>query len=284
MNWHAAELQAELGALWPGLQVQVWAEVDSTNTRLLDEARIDPRPRLLAAQMQTAGRGRMGRKWLAQPDASLCFSLGLPLNPRRWEGLSLAVGLALADALEPSQELPPHAQPAIGLKWPNDLWLWDGPGRGRKLGGVLIETTGSAQQRYCVVGVGLNIAPSLWVHDTPPAVPGACLQEVHPELTAPATLARVAAPLLRALLRFQANGFSALAPAYARRDLLRGQAVRTLGVAQAGSHAGLFGRAEGVAADGALCLRDRNNGALHHIVSGEVSVRFDDETLAGGTP
>jgi len=275
MSWPVAELQSALGALLPGLQVQVLAEGDSTNTRLLEQARSDTTPRLLAATAQTAGRGRMGRAWLAQPGASLCFSMGLPLAPRRWEGLSLAAGLALADALEPINSI---TQPAIGLKWPNDLWLWEGAGRGRKLGGVLIETTGNMQQRYCVVGVGLNIAAPEPTGDALLSMPRACLQELQPGLTAPAALARVAAPLLQALLRFEAEGFAALVQSYARRDLLRGQAVYTFGQAE------LRGHAEGVDADGALCLRDLQSRHVHRIVSGEVSVRFSDTQIPALSP
>jgi BirA family biotin operon repressor/biotin-[acetyl-CoA-carboxylase] ligase len=91
------------------------------------------------AEHQTRGRGRLGRGWGRSAGASLTFSLSLPLAPRDWSGLSLAVGVALADALEPPLD---GAVPRIGLKWPNDLWLDRRPGSGRKLGGVLIETAG----------------------------------------------------------------------------------------------------------------------------------------------
>ena len=68
----------------------------------------DTQPCLLVAEHQTLGRGRQGRSWLAHAGASLTFSLGLPLAPRDWSGLSLAVGVALADALEAPE---PGAQP-----------------------------------------------------------------------------------------------------------------------------------------------------------------------------
>ncbi len=261
MPWPTAELQQTLQALSPGLQVQVLAQTDSTNTRLVERARSDATPCLLVAESQTAGRGRLGRAWQARPGASLTFSLGLPLAPQDWQGLSLAVGLALADALDPPGRRPPGVPPAIGLKWPNDLWLWDGPGQGRKLGGVLIETSGSAAQRHCVVGVGLNIAAVA----APDGTATACLQEILPDATPADALSRVALPLLRALLRFQAEGFAPLAGAYAARDLLRGQPVHTNG------NPPLTGLADGVDGAGALCLRGPEG---HRIISGEVSVRF----------
>ena len=114
-------------------------------------------PCLLVAEEQTRGRGRLGRGWIASAGASLTFSLALPLAPEEWSGLSLAVGLALAEALDPMVQ--PGAPPRIGLKWPNDLWLVDGPGRGRKLGGILIETVSVGHRRMCVLGVGLNVLP-----------------------------------------------------------------------------------------------------------------------------
>ena len=97
------------------------------------------------------------------------------------------------------------------LKWPNDLWLVDAPplpGRGRKLGGILIETVTVGQRRMCVVGVGLNVLPQA-VPELPQGY--ACLQEILPDISAPAALARVAEPLVRALLQFQAQGFAPLA-------------------------------------------------------------------------
>ena len=104
-----------------------------------------------------AGRGRLGRTWVSagpsgqEPIASLTFSIGIALEPHDWSGLSLAVGLSLAQSLHPS----------IQLKWPNDLWWQD-----RKLGGILIETASVGAQRYAVIGMGLNI-------HTPKAAPGA---------------------------------------------------------------------------------------------------------------
>ncbi len=305
MAWGLESLRSQLQALCPGMGVEVLAEATSTNTLLLEAARQHPRAWLLVAETQTAGRGRLGRAWQAQPGASLTFSIGLPLAPRQWQGLSLAVGLALAEALDPLS--PDSGRPALGLKWPNDLWRWDGPGRGRKLGGVLIETTalgtgvgigvgigigiglgigtgigmgmggaggadGTAAARYCVVGVGLNIAPfdsgsaDRSAGGSPNANPTACLQELHPGLTPPEALARVAPTLLRTVIEFQAEGFAALAAAYARRDLLQGQAIHSNGPPA------LAGVAAGVDAEGALCVQD--GPAMHRVIGGEVSVRF----------
>ena len=292
LQWGADALWQRLEPLLPGFSVEVLARAESTNTVLLDRARemsgqrdapitrpgdlvdgrvdephtphgrrsADVQPCLLVAEHQTRGRGRMGRGWTASAGASLTFSLALPLAPTSWAGLSLAVGLALAEALDPLAG--PDAVPRIGLKWPNDLWLIDGPGQGRKLGGILIETVNVGQRRMCVVGVGLNVLPQ--AHEGL-SHGYACLQEIDAGASAPAVLARVAEPLLRAVLDFQVAGFAPLVAGYARRDILLGRAVSTT---LADVPAGV---AEGVDDHGAL--RVQCDG-LHRIVSGEVSVRL----------
>jgi BirA family biotin operon repressor/biotin-[acetyl-CoA-carboxylase] ligase len=243
LHWGAETLWRELGTLLPGLSVEVVASADSTNTRLLERARLssgrrnapvttpgqldsaqapwdaptphgrrndDTHPCLLVAEQQTSGRGRLGRVWHASAGVSLTFSLALALRPPAWSGLSLAVGLALADALDPPVD---EAPVRIGLKWPNDLWLLDGLGRGRKLGGVLIETVVVGEQRMSVVGVGLNVLPQPVALDLSSGY--ACLQELQPDASAPDTLRRVALPLVHALQRFEREGFAPFAPGFA---------------------------------------------------------------------
>lgn len=257
LDWLAPRLQASLQSILPGLQVQVLGEDASTNSTLMARGRAGEVPAcLLVAEHQTAGRGRMGRAWHAARGDSLTFSLGLPCAPSDWSGLSLAVGVALAEALDPSD--------AIGLKWPNDLWLRDAQAYpGRKLGGVLIETVAAGSGRLCVVGVGLNVR----AHAFEGLHTGlASLRELDPAACAPAVLHRLAGPLLQALLRFEREGFAPFASDFARRDLLRGLPVTTT---QPGLPDGL---AAGVDADGALLLRD-GAGRMHRVTSGEVSVR-----------
>lgn len=263
LAWNAEPLRQRLQPLWPGLEVEAVERIGSTNAALLERARGAGgfSPCLLVAEHQTAGRGRLGRAWQSARGASLTFSLGLPLDPVDWSGLSLAVGAALADALDP----PTTAAPRLGLKWPNDLWLRDDACglAGRKLGGVLIETVMAGSRRCCVIGIGLNVAPQ--------ALDGlgtgfACLQELDPAATAPGTLDRVAAPLLLALRRFEAEGFAGFSAGFGRRDLLSGRAVST-------TLADLpRGTAHGVDDGGRLRLHGPG-GAVHWLVGGEVSVR-----------
>ncbi len=244
--------------VWPGLVVEVLPRIDSTNTELMRRAREGQRdPVLLVAAEQTAGRGRQGKPWVGEPGASLAFSLGLPLAPADWSGLSLVVGVAVAEALHPE----------VRLKWPNDLW-W----QGRKLAGILVETALVAQNRYAVVGVGINLQTPSWPAEQ--GVSGAGLAPVLPvglhalpdqgtDLDAGQTLAAVVPGLLRALRRFETEGFAVFVDRFSQRDALSGQVVRLSD--------GREGVAGGVEPDGSLILHTPEG--RRTVLSGEVSVR-----------
>jgi BirA family biotin operon repressor/biotin-[acetyl-CoA-carboxylase] ligase len=205
----------------------------------------------------------------------------LPLSPKDWSGLSLAVGVALAaaldapvpaDAAQPLDESAASArQPGhrIGVKWPNDLWLLNDEGGGRKLGGILIETVAAGSRRLAVIGVGLNVLP---MSTSDVATGYACVQELDPDATAPKVLARVAKPLVGALQRFEREGFQAFADEFAARDMLFGRAVLT-------THPDVpEGVAAGLAADGSLLIR--TDAGMKEVSSGEVSVRLDPQRSA----
>ena len=294
IRWGAEALWRQLVPLLPGLSVEVVPRVLSTNTSLLERARatpdvrdntgadsadvvvrrsvesgafgrraVDLQPCLLVAEHQSAGRGRQGRPWQSVPGASLTFSLGLPLAATDWSGLSLAVGVALCEALEPANS----DGPQIGLKWPNDLWLMDGPlhgaETGRKLGGILIETVASGTQRLVIIGIGLNVLP----FDAVEANTGfASLHELDAAATAPTVLAKIALPLVRALQQFERDGFAAFAERFAARDLLRGRTVRTTSAEVP------EGIARGVSLQGALLVQSASG--IASVASGEVSVRL----------
>lgn len=268
-DWRVEALWEQLTPQCPGLSVEVVAELPSTNATLMARAgtgAVDPC--LLVAERQTAGRGRLGRTWWSQPGDSLTFSLGLPLGapsqlqphqaPRlSWSGLSLVVGVALAEALDAR----------IQLKWPNDLWHVDGQGRVSKLGGILIETaTLPDGLRWVVVGVGLNVRrPPSEARDLP--VAASALSSLDPEWTAPRALHRVAKPLLSALQQFEDEGWAPWAARYAARDALVGRAIEvTLADGQIVS-----GVARGIASQAGLQVE--TPAGVHVVTSAEVSVR-----------
>ncbi|MGQ9725265.1 MAG: biotin--[acetyl-CoA-carboxylase] ligase [Tepidimonas sp.] len=255
----AEVLRQTTGPWWPDLSIEVVPEIDSTNAELMRRARAGRlEPVVLTALCQSAGRGRLGRPWVTLPGASLALSIGLPLAPGDWSGLSLAVGLAVAEALGP----------AVRLKWPNDLW-WDD----RKLGGILIETAsavpGPAGGRYCVIGIGVNLAtPTLPPEALPNAVAPTGLDALAVAQGQPARdigqwLVTLAAAVLRAARAFEREGFAPLVRRYDTRDALRGRSVRLSD--------GSEGIAEGVDPDGALRLR--TTAGVRRVPHGEVSVR-----------
>jgi BirA family transcriptional regulator, biotin operon repressor / biotin---[acetyl-CoA-carboxylase] ligase len=128
-------------------EVLVVERTGSTNTDCAARARAGaPEGLVLAAEEQTAGRGRLCRTWLSPPRAALTFSVllrpaGVPPARRGW--LPLLAGVATATAVRHVSGLDAR------LKWPNDLLL--GPG---KLAGILAEQSGDA----VIVGIGVNVS------------------------------------------------------------------------------------------------------------------------------
>ncbi|MEO5883214.1 MAG: biotin--[acetyl-CoA-carboxylase] ligase [Caldimonas sp.] len=256
------------------VEIERVAETASTNADLLAWARQgdgELAPRALVAERQTAGRGRMGRTWEATPGASLTLSLAWPFAAGiELSGLSLAVGTALAEALDPR----PGAGLRIGLKWPNDLWLVGVAEPGRKLGGVLIETVARGDGRVAVIGIGINL---LEQRVAAASTGVAWLAEIDADAATPpeALPARLVPALASTLRRFESDGFAAFAAAFAARDLLRDRPVRWA----AGSRPARHGIAVGVSTTGELLLR--TPAGIERVGSGEISVRLDPEPAAG---
>jgi BirA family biotin operon repressor/biotin-[acetyl-CoA-carboxylase] ligase len=259
IQWPAEAIWEAVVPELPGFTVEVVPQLDSTNSELMRRARNGCfEPVLLVTEQQTAGRGRLGRQWFSEGGApgkpaapamtssgALTFSLGLPLYPLDWSGLSLAVGLSVVQSLHPD----------LRLKWPNDVWLQD-----RKLAGILIETASLGDMRYAVVGIGINIKePPAQGLATPPAG----LRELLPGIDAAQALLRMAAPLVRTIKAFEARGFGQFQRAFNDRDALAGLPV-TLSD-------GMTGTAQGVDAVGALQVLTTQG--LKKITSSEVSVR-----------
>jgi BirA family transcriptional regulator, biotin operon repressor / biotin---[acetyl-CoA-carboxylase] ligase len=221
---------------WP---IEIVEETGSTNADLMARVKALPRkagalerPIVRVAYLQTAGRGRRGRPWYAEPGNALLFSVACVL-PRPLEGLaglSLAVGVALVEGL---RSLPVAGPGQIALKWPNDVLL-----EGDKLAGVLIETAWStADASAVVIGIGTNVngADELAAKvgalnaDVPEQARGAlptALSRALPNANLTDTLAAELNALEPALQRFATEGFAPFQPrwnachAYAGRDVV----------------------------------------------------------------
>ncbi len=238
-------------------------EVESTNTRLLSSA---PPPSSTAdvciAELQHAGRGRLGRRWVAPFGGGIAMSLGWTCSDvvRTLPALSLGVGVAVSRALTRA------GASGITLKWPNDIWFQD-----RKLGGVLIELRAEAGgAAHVVIGVGVNVTLPAEVRREI-ETGGASVAAVADACKEPASRNRVAGAildeLLSMLLQYERFGFAAFRDAWVALDGLNGRAAQVL----VGDNA-VSGIARGVDADGALLLETKDR--MQRFVSGEASLRL----------
>lgn len=229
---------------------------DSSNAVLLARAEAGaPNGTVVIAETQTAGRGRRGRPWLSAPGDSLTFSLLWRFAPGTSPaGLSLAVGLAVAIALE---KIGAGKTAPIQLKWPNDL-LRDG----KKLGGILVELV-PGTTHAAVIGIGLNL-------HLPVAMP-ADLREQSAALGVPVDPNQLLAALLielRATLEiFAQHGFAALRSAWQAHHAFENTPVRLLSDFAPPRD----GICRGIAVDGALLFD--TDGQVERILSGEISLR-----------
>jgi BirA family biotin operon repressor/biotin-[acetyl-CoA-carboxylase] ligase len=255
--------------------IEAVLETGSTNADLLAQARAHAPagPRLRACLSQTAGRGRMGRRWYATPGSALLFSLAVPLGHAAPPvAATLVAAVVLADVLDAAfGRTPPASQDTttpldLQLKWPNDLLL-----DGRKLGGVLAElAVDRAGARTLVLGVGLN----LWLDAAARGSigqPAAALAERVPLATLPARreelIGAAAAALVEAVQDCARRGFVPYQPRFMRRFALLGAEVDL--IEQGARTAG--GRVLGVDGEGRLLLE--RDGRVVAVASGEVSVR-----------
>lgn len=252
------------------LRIEAVDATGSTNADLVARAAqaAPQQPVLRAALVQRAGRGRLGRSWHAERGAGLLFSVALPLAAAPASGLTLACGVALAQALQ-AIGVP------VGLKWPNDLLL-----DGGKLAGVLAEaTTDGAGRRSVVVGVGLNLfgsalPPGDGGVGSPPAtapLPRAALvQRLAPAAVVAgrdALLGTLAAAVVDAVLGVQQTGFAPWRTRFDALFVLRGAAVHLV---QDGRELAR-GEALGAGEHGELMLRTSEG--VRHFASGELSLR-----------
>ncbi len=221
---------------------------------------------VVLADEQTAGRGRLGRRWTAPPgDCLLCSILFRPhLPPTRTQWLTMLCALALADAVEDVAGLPTR------LKWPNDLIVQSPapnlkPSDWRKLAGVLTETgVEGSRLEFVVVGVGVNV--NVKPESLPTLAPDATsiLAETGQEVDRAALLAALLAEIETRYLRLQAGESPHVE--WAARLATLGQRVDVTTPAGV-----LTGVAEAVGEDGALLLRT-SEGMLHRLLAGDVTL------------
>jgi BirA family biotin operon repressor/biotin-[acetyl-CoA-carboxylase] ligase len=249
-------------------RLEIHTEIDSTNRALMrDAATGAPSGTLCLAECQTAGRGRLGRRWVSPFGANLYLSMlwRYRAPPAALGGFSLVAGAVVADVLRRI-----GAQ-GLALKWPNDL-LWDR----RKLGGMLLEVASDTRgPSILVVGIGINVrmTPD---HGQAIDQPWVDLAEVlgDPRVCRNTLAALIADALIDAFERFGREGLTPFLALWDRFDAYRGEQVRLLLADRE-----IRGRVLGIASDGALRLDTAGGERRFH--AGEVSLRRGRRGVGG---
>lgn len=237
------EIERELGDEAARFRLEILLQSTSSNTELMRRATQGAvSGSVLAVELQTAGRGRIGRSWHSGLGNALTFSLLWRFDSglNALSGLSLAVGVAIHRALR-------HLDiEGVGLKWPNDLFSSRG-----KLGGVLIEAQGDMYGPSCVViGIGINCTLPLQLERVI-TQPATALDQLA---TRPLSRNHLLAVLLRELRRvlgeFAQTGFSGLREEWQRNHVQQDQPVQL----KMPDGTAVNGIARGVTANGELLL------------------------------
>ena len=243
------------------ITLEIADEVDSTSTRLLEMAAAGaPSGTCLAAEWQSAGRGRRGRTWISSLGGSLTFSLlwRFERGAGHLGGLSLAVGLAVARAMSAC------GVARVQVKWPNDVVV-----DLRKLAGILVETSGEMQgPSLAVIGVGVNWRLGERVLDRidqPVIDVAACATRAT---TRSALLARLLQELATILEAFERGGFPPLREAWRALHAYQGRRVHVI----PGRDPAFDATVSDVGPDGAL-LVTTDDGRTIALASAEISLR-----------
>lgn len=235
-------------------------ECESTNTVVKQ----NPAPLLPVGAVyttcQTAGRGRLGRSWVNAAGQALYYTVALDFPFCQPEALPQLSSLIVADALKA------HYGVCCNIKWPNDLLLG-----GKKLTGILCESTAYENRRIYLSGIGINLAQPQAYFDAAGLPHGTSLAlsgiKVNPETDAAALAAELTARFSAAAPAFAENGFAAIREKYRAACVNLGRTVE-YPVAQGGTARGV---AEDIDADGRLVVKGEDGERA--VFTGEVSVK-----------
>lgn len=241
------------------------ASIDSTNAELMRRpfAAHPQAPCILLADEQTTGRGRNGRPWLSEMDASLTMSVAVERHSdgRSLLGLPLVVGVSVAQALA--------AQGAqLVLKWPNDLYRDTAQGPA-KAGGILIEVRQLGAVQRIVAGWGLNLQTSARFDARHTGQATAPVFDGDVPLARPVLARALGVRVAADMDAFLRDGLQTFLPQWRALDLLRDRPIDLLRPDGRRDP----GVACGVDNDGALVVQF-DDGRREHCIGGEVSVRM----------
>ena len=254
-----AAISERLSTEWAGQEVCSFDEIDSTNNEAKRQAEIGaPHGLLVISEVQTAGRGRMGRPWSSPAGSGIWMSLLLrpSLAPIQASGLTLVMALAIREAIVTLTGA------ECRIKWPNDIVA-----DGKKVCGILTEMSAEPDRiNHVVIGVGINVTDDSFpeeIRDRAISIWQICGQKIQ--------RAELVAEILKTFERFyeqylQSGDMSALQDAYNAALINCGQTVRVLD--PKGEYEAV---ARGIIPSGALIVE--KDGQTREIISGEVSVR-----------
>lgn len=239
-------------------RIEILPCIDSTNDLLearSKEMSIDGH--VVMAEVQTAGRGRRGRKWETPFGKTIALSLGVSIDmpASSVSCLSLVVGVAVADALK--------SVGVVGaeLKWPNDVLI-----DGGKAGGILTELVLATRPVEVVIGIGINVGSASCVREFVDYPVADICDHVGTPLRN-----RLIAELINHVLRqcklFEKNGFAALRDRWMKLDAFRNQNVLVSSPTER-----LVGKAVGLGPNGELLIQTEQ-GSRRKIIGGDVSLR-----------
>lgn len=236
------------------MQFHIFDEIHSTSCYLKEQP---PKKNIqvCAAESQTRGRGRFGRRWDSSHGENIYLSIRLPLDCslQKLSGISLLAGLAVLASFDDYEWADD-----LKIKWPNDI-LW----QHKKLCGILVETANGLNGKSdLIIGIGLNVNQRF-------PEPERCslidIAEIHFDRNQ--EIAKIICSLQAHLKLFQQHGMDFSLRHWKKADYLLGQYVKV------STLAGIVeGEAAGVNTDGQLCLK-REDGEVVCLSSGEASLK-----------
>lgn len=253
------EIKKRLKTRIIGKEIIYKAVTQSTNTdafELAKEGAIEGT--CVIAELQTAGRGRLGRSWIAKPSSSILTSIIIKpqIAPSQAPLLTLCAGIAVHRAIERVTSVVPH------IKWPNDILIND-----KKVAGILTEMSAELDiVHFVVIGIGINVNYDL--RDMPDELIKTATSlsaETDRFISRNYLLTALYEEIEGAYRRFIRQGPSVIVEEWQERARISGRRIS----ATVMNGTRITGWAQGVDDDGALLIKT-DGGSVHRITTGEV--------------
>lgn len=243
-------------------EVLIFESLSSTNTTAYDLARNGAaHGQVVWAKSQSGGKGRLGKKWRSPAGKGLYFSIILrpDLAVEEYPKLTMTAGLAVAELLEKDCGV------AVGLKWPNDVFI-----SGKKCCGILAEASLADENTdpFAIVGIGLNVLTEH--HEFPEDIKETAtslLLETKKSFSLQELLKKLREHLLIVVTEHESHGFAAILKRWKKYDFLRGKTLEWV------TSTGEVIRGESLGPDslGKMLVRE-GSGKIHEVLSGDLSL------------